>query len=740
MEKLEQKRILQETALLHYKGWQEGMERHSREPLFQMLGECTLEGLLELLDDLLGKIPVEVDYDRLYTAAVLECVFPRLMEMAREADSLDTGCLMRLFEYAKIFLQVGDCDRCLACCDVCLQENNCGLLPPEIWIKIFFSASKASRDQGEYPAALEKLRQALEYIDGHPEIAYMTGAGLLRIGKVYSDYLMMIGVSICFLQEAEVQLQMWLDNEDEEIRRYIRGEYAICLDSMGQYWREKNELDKALRYFEDAQRSNEELGRQSGVFRNWAHRIAVLFKKEGTEGTSPEEQRERVRILEGIIRLLGNDPDNQRGVGVRRLQLARMKAVLGDAGGAEFSLRDSREVSRLYRDDKTLIKAKIAELQYHIYSGETDVHALLEVQDLARERRYYESEITLNDMVIDPDGRYGIHGVDVLSRLQRNRTLFLELSGIAQDTIRRIKDHRTHSEFSYLSERSGRDLLENVVGDYEWFIRKLDEIISQLLKITKERTDDLLSETISAAEASLASGVVHDLKHILTTGVETSSETCPETLLDMVINALNQWEHSIPREEWEQLIHRLRTVNGSIKENIYPRMIKANRAPFRSLEEIHVRGVLLDLSRQKTEEYQEIQETVEVECEDTVTLEYNFNLFSTLMKELLRNAIDYQRKNHLEVRRYILTAREKYKQVSFSVMTEFLDEGEARRAGDSIRRQLRPAEGSATQDGYGIKMLRSFMRFKTGGAAMAQELLDGKKAGISFVVPGRFCG
>ena len=38
MEKLEQKRILQETALLHYKGWQEGMERHSREPLFQMLG------------------------------------------------------------------------------------------------------------------------------------------------------------------------------------------------------------------------------------------------------------------------------------------------------------------------------------------------------------------------------------------------------------------------------------------------------------------------------------------------------------------------------------------------------------------------------------------------------------------------------------------------------------------------------------------------------------------------------
>ena len=50
MEKLEQKRILQETALLHYKGWREGMECHNREPLFQMLGECTLEGLLELLE------------------------------------------------------------------------------------------------------------------------------------------------------------------------------------------------------------------------------------------------------------------------------------------------------------------------------------------------------------------------------------------------------------------------------------------------------------------------------------------------------------------------------------------------------------------------------------------------------------------------------------------------------------------------------------------------------------------
>ena len=41
-----------------------------------------------------------------------------------------------------------------------------------------------------------------------------------------------------------------------------------------------------------------------------------------------------------------------------------------------------------------------------------------------------------------------------------------------------------------------------------------------------------------------------------------------------MINALNQWEHSIPREEWEQLIHRLRTVNGSIKENIYPPVLK----------------------------------------------------------------------------------------------------------------------------------------------------------------------
>ena len=114
MEKLEQKRILQETALLHYKGWQEGMERHSREPLFQMLGECTLEGLLELLDDLLGKIPVEVDYDRLYTAAVLECgavavewwcyrAFseqvrrPFLFSLLANAFSYGTGCVISLF-------------------------------------------------------------------------------------------------------------------------------------------------------------------------------------------------------------------------------------------------------------------------------------------------------------------------------------------------------------------------------------------------------------------------------------------------------------------------------------------------------------------------------------------------------------------------------------------------------------------------------------------------------------------
>lgn len=688
----------------------------------------TLAEWMELLNLALKKIPMAVDYDTPYRFCALNRAFPVLQNLIQISGSLDASEVACMFTYAKIFLNAGAYGECVKCCDVCLREDHAELLPSKEHIAILFTKSKAQRNSGKYQDALNVLREALHFVDAHDEITYMRGSVLLRIGKVYSDYLMMIGVSICFLQEAKDQLEKWLsDTNDPAIEEYVKKEYAICLDSMGQYWREKNMPKKAIEFFSKAEKYNRSLGRLSGVYRNEAHIIGLCLKKE----VRADDLEKMICKMQYIIRQLLDDRENQKGVGVRQLYLAKMQAAVGDFKSAEFSLSESLRMSRLYQDDKTLIKAHLVELQYGICQKETDRASLMRTLDLAKERRYYDLEIALNQWIVEAIESGQMRSSDILSPLQRNRALYLELSATAQNTIRKVIEHEGRSEFSYLSEKNSVSLLENVVSDYEWFVQKMNDIINRLLKITQSRSNELAAAVISEAKASLASSVLHDLKHILV----QKDEGRVFTYLDLVIDTLKRWENHIPIEEYEDLLRRISSVNETLKESIYSRISEATRMPQNFNQSILIYHVLSDLSRQKPEEYQKIHQVcqpIDVDCAEDLVVEYNYNIFATLMKELLRNAIDYQRKTGAAVSRYLLEARENLGQIIFSVLTEFQDERDAEQARRQIYQQLQAKSG---EDGYGTKLLRNFMRVKTGNATGPRARHEGRMAGVCFEVP-----
>lgn len=687
--------------------------------------QYTLADLIELLNLALKKIPAAVDYDMLYCFCALNRVFPDFLMLIQSAGTLDTASVAHVFIYAKIFLNAGAYTECIQCCDACLQKEHIQRLSPKDYIEILFTKSKALRNTGRYQDALYGLWEALQFVDKHGEIAYMQGSVLLRIGKVYSEYLMMIGVSICFLQEAKDQLEKWIGKADDPfIQRYVKKEYAICLDAMGQYWREKRDSEKAVELFTEAEKWNRSLGRLSGVYRNEAHIMAVHLK----EGVDDAYLNDMIFKMRSIIRQLMDDRGNQKGLGVRQLHLARMQAAAGDLQSAAASLKESRRMSRLYRDNKTLIKAKILELQYGIYQDVVDMTSLTQILDLAREQKCYNLEITLNQWIIRTIESRRMGSSDVLSPLQRNRTLYLNLSAMAQATILKVTQHENQNEFFYLSEKNSANLLTNVVSDYEWFVQSMNDIIELLLKITKSRSDELATAVISEAKASLASSVLHDLKHILT---KRNGDNVV-TYLDPVIDALERWEGRIPREEYERLIPQISMVNTTLKESIYPRILEATRMPQDFHQTIFIYHVLSDLSRQKPEEYQRIGQPITVSCPEDLTVEYNYNIFATLMKELLRNAIDYQKKTGAAVSGYCLMACENLGQITFSVQSEFKNERDAERAFHQIDQQL---QSKATEDGYGIKLLRNFMRVKTGNAIGPRAEHSKEMAGICFVVP-----
>lgn len=717
----------QAQVLRDYEDWCSGQENAVSNAGTEMW-QGTLAEWMELLNLVLRRIPMAVDYDTLYRFCALQRVFPALLNLVQVPGCLDSAGVAYMFTYAKIFLNSGAYDECVKCCDVCLREEHIELLPPKEYVEVLFTKSKAHRNTGEYQDALNVLREALRFVDVHDKIAYMRGSVLLRIGKVYSDYLMMIGVSICFLQEARDQLEKWLsDAGDPAIEEYVKKEYAICLDSMGQYWREKNKPEMALEFFSEAEEWNRALGRFSGVYRNEAHIMEVYLKME----ERAEDLEKMIRKIQYIIRQLLDDRDNQKGVGVRQLLLAKMQVAVGDLESAEFSLLESRRMSKLYQDDKTLIKANLMELQYNICQRAVDRASLMRTLDLAKERRYYDLEISLNERIVEAIETGQMPSSDILSPLQRNHALYLELSATAQSAIRKVTEHESQSEFSYLSEKNSVNLLENVVGDYEWFVEKMNDIISRLLKITQSRSDELAAAVISEAKASLASSVLHDLKHILIQkdkgGVSTS--------LDPVIDKLKQWKDHISIKEYEDLLLKISSVNEILKESIYSRISEATRMPQDFNQSILIYHVLSDLSRQKPEEYQimhQVCQPIEVDCVEDLVVEYNYNIFATLMKELLRNAIDYQRKTGAAISRYLLEARENLGQITFSVLTEFLDGRDAEQAYIQINQQLQAKSG---EDGYGTKLLRNFMRVKTGSATGPRARHEGRKAGVYFEVP-----
>lgn len=738
MEYDEKVRLLKTYSLHKYHMWCKG---NAYDPTCN--GEPFLTGLsvkelLKLLDTIFGRIPQAVNYDLIYSACAVLICFPHLQAGMESFPRLDLDRVRILFRCARFLLNVG-CDReCIEFCDFCLQKQNETSLTLEMHIEVLFARSKAYRNLGEYQYALDDLREALCVVNDNGDISYLMGAVLVRIGKVYSQFLMMMSVSLCFLNEAEEQLKKWLDSEDEHIRERAAIEYAICLDAIGQYWKGKDHIDDAIEYFKRAKEINDDIGRVAGVFRTQSHIIITEYPRLLGQGQCRDELLDRIQTLKYIVRKLKDDPANQRGVAIRLLHLAEIEAQSGPTQmeNALNTVNACRENALLFQDAKTLIKLKISELKFKIYNDVISQKDLREVMELAANRKCFGYEIKLNDAVIEAIQRKAIGGADLLNVLSRNRTLYLHLSNVAQSTIRKISTATIDEkdEFSYLSDKNSRNLLVGVVSDYDVFIKKMNEIIDQLLKITDQRSKDLNKAIIAEAKASLASGILHDLKHILTTEAGT-------TCLDSVEKDLEQWGETLSPQQRDALLNPIRLVNRNLKGKILPKIQEATRVPNDFNYEINIMDVFSEVSKMQLNERLDKEESldgaskvhVELDCPDKLTIIYNQRIFTNLIKEMFRNALDYQKACNAKVTKYIMQAKDNMGEVEIAILTQFKDEVQAEQATEAISGQLSGRDGR--EDGYGIRLLRGFMQSKTGGASVASEYRSKDIAGIRFSIP-----
>ena len=731
--------MLRRQAHNDYSRWCSGIEIENFEDFQSPLLKLCTSDLLRILDKLITEIPTNIEYDIIYCACVLMRNFWLLQISMNTLSKPQHNEMEQLFRFSRIFLNAGCFDKCIDCCNLCLSDPCADLLPAARKVELLFARSKSKRNLGEYQSALDDLCMALHLVEQSEDISYLKGAVLIRVGKVYSQFLMMMSVSLCFLHEAKDQLEPWLHSSDIKIREKVLQEYAICLDSIGQYWKEKGNPDEALLWFDKALNINQRLKRISGVFRTESHIIMTKYPQLLCSEKHDKELTTEIIKLQSIIRKLEDDHANQRGLAIRQLHLAEIQAQIGQVDYALYWLGESKKIARLYRDDKTRVKQKIVELKYSIFSGSIDQRDLYEILTLAELRKLYGYEIKLHDTIIGAIHQGILSNGMLLSSLNRNRMLYLQLSDIAQKTIEKISalsDWGQHldwrDEFFYLSERNSKDLLVEVVHDYDLFINEMNKIISKLLQITEQRSKDLNKAILAEAKASLASGILHDLKHMFkSVGIRDFGED--KTCLDDVLYLLNHDYSELPLEKRLQLISPIETVNQNLKNKILPRILEATRVPNDFSSEINVSAIFSEVTQLRLEDSSKETIPVIVDCPDYVSIVYNREIFFNLIKEMYRNALDYHRKTQAEVVKYIMEAHYSLGEVEIRILSQFKECSCAKQAEEAISRQLR--EDTDQPDGFGMRALRGFMQFKTGGACTATVVNENNIVGIRFSVP-----
>lgn len=406
-------------------------------------------------------------------------------------------------------VEVGAYSECVRYADAFLA------LPPHVghgWrADVIRRKAKALRNMGKFDEALGGYRAALAGLDPNQDHAAI-GRDLLLIGKVYGNYLGQRSMFMAILQEVTDRLRraerMDGGAEDHGLLQYC---WTVCLDALGQA-HAATDPTRAHAYFTEALARNEAIGRPNGVSRNLCHLARLHFAD-----SDHAERCEQLDMFRRGLELLEQDDAEERGLAIRRLELAEMLSSLGDTTGAQASFDSAWHLARKYSDARTL--ARVALLSSRIMpsgrdAGEEEMF-LEEAATVAAEHRLLLLEVQLNQRraLLRLAGKAAGSPLDLFSR---NRAIFLELIG----GIRTVRDALENEasrlpEFLLLSPPSQRTLSHTLSLDTERVVEAMDSSMYaaiEAVSINESRRQETLLVGVANA---VAAGLVHDIKGVI---------------------------------------------------------------------------------------------------------------------------------------------------------------------------------------------------------------------------------
>lgn len=441
-------------------------------------------------------IPGHVAYENFYIIAFVRLAIHYIQDRFDTNQHLDQ-CVIKLLlnEWIPLCNGTGLYEESIIACKVCLNRQNKIYLTSKDRIELHFMYSKAERNLGNYNVALDLLSEIYSLTKSGDE-KYYRGATLLRIGKVYQNYLMQEEVAGCFLKEAEKVISSQLKELEQEsnqnILNYLNQQYSICLDAIGQSIEKQKDnanLELAKKYYGEATCRNAGSNRCN---RNLAHIVRINFVLAQREPVGIMEKTNKIRgyinDLKKIIEDIGVNEVTHVGLAVRYLQLSSMFAYLGEKDDAQSCLDLCIKYSIMYSHYKTLVKAYIIKLTQNIHS---DVYAniLDEIMEIARKCNFFSYEIQLNGFQMaacnETDARKLLDYR--LPFLQRNKSIYMQLSVLAKETLYRYNLAVSQkNEFHDLSDRNKILALNGIINDYSAFIENIDKIFEEMINSIRQ--------------------------------------------------------------------------------------------------------------------------------------------------------------------------------------------------------------------------------------------------------------
>lgn len=513
---------------------------------------------------------------------------------------------------------IGAFRECVRQFEILIKSSLWPKLGPEVKMQIMKDSAKSYRNIGEFNNALKLYYDCLTQ---NPEKNWLQRVELfLKIGKVYRNYLMQTELARFYVEEAYAVLEKNNSSFSNEERRYA----VICFDSLGQIYRDMGDYETAQKYFTMSKKYyGEKLGR--------AHVHEILMKYQESSLRDGLNLKEDIKFLSEVIIHLEKNPIDQVGIGIRSVQLGRIKYMdySRERDDAYQDVYKGRKIAYRYNDMRTVIRSYITEAEFlrqekkyedYIKISKTAINIASDNNQLVLENSIIKEIIDLSNT--SPNI---IEGTTKIELIKRRKDIYNKLINFSKFSI----DIVQNNSVCFYSKDKLINMYRIVLDDYDKILDELSNIIEILNKEIDMINQKYIAYLNTEARGFTYKSILHKFKNDL------PDVTTFNRLKDLCYRLLgNQPEITEIVKQLETISNIIVHIKKSSKEKLTESKCNKKWCSLGSLIETGIENFIYSKPRyRKNIHFEKKEQNILIMTQST--------LFETNISEILNNAFSY---------------------------------------------------------------------------------------------------